>query len=446
MKMNQEAQAINQLFRAHGVLCRVVPPPRSYQTSAVRVYMLERGQGVTVAKVTSLADELDEALTAARQAPVHCRFDRLPLCLEVPRPDPKPLLLVEVLRRLHKGRQQMDLSQRLLAVVGEANSYSQADTILLDLLNPNSPHALIAGTTGSGKTNLLAAMVVSMAVLHSPEQVAMLLLDPKGIDFVDFNALPHLACPVVTDPVTAVNALAQVVVELERRKREGVTEPRIVVFIDELAELADVAGPQVESQIKRLLQVGRGLGIHVVGATQKPLASVIGSLVKANFPVRIVGKVASADDARVAAGVSGTGAERLPGKGAMLLLSAGETKRIQAYLLPPNHIQVNIERTANLWRNVASPSWRLPEMPAGESFVPTGGIGTPKEPNSYPDWLTEMVADYVYEHGKPPSQQAVQRAYQEETGQMLNWETIKVAVQEGAQKAQTSLQDGATQP
>ncbi|MEM7130383.1 MAG: FtsK/SpoIIIE domain-containing protein [Chloroflexota bacterium] len=436
--MNQEAQAINQLFGEHGVRCRVAPPPQSYQTSAVRVYMLERGQGVTVSKVTSLADELDEALTSARQEPVHCRFDRLPLCLEVPRPDPKPLLVVEVLKRLHNGRQHLDLNHRLLSVVGEANNYAQADCILLDLINPNSPHALIAGTTGSGKSNLLTAMAVSTAVLHSPQEVAMIILDPKGIDFPAFNRLPHLACPVVTEPLAAVQTLAQVVAELERRKREGVSGPRILVLIDELAELADVAGPQVESHIKRLLQVGRGLGIHVIGATQKPLASVIGSLVKANFPVRIVGKVASVDDARVAAGVSGSGAERLPGKGAMLLLRAGETKRIQAYLLPPNHVEVNIERIGNLWRGVESPGWRLPALTEEIAHIPVSTIAGPNHAQSYPEWLRDMVAEYVHEHGKPPSQKAVQRAYQEETGQMLNWQFIKSAIADGVAQVDDS--------
>lgn len=222
-----------------------------------------------------------------------------------------------------------------MSIVGEANSYNRADTILLDLLNPNSPHVLLAGTTGSGKTNLLATLILSLAVLHDPQQLVLVLLDPKGIDLLDFNGLPHLACPVVTEPVASVQTLAQVLVELEQRKRSGVFSPRIVVFID---ELADVAGPQVEANIKRLLQIGRGLGVHVIGATQKPLASVIGSLVKANFPVRIVGKVASLDDAKVAAGIPGTGAERLPGKGAMVLLRGGEIKCLQAYHLPKSQI------------------------------------------------------------------------------------------------------------
>lgn len=446
MKMLQEAQLIDKVFRDHSVACRVMPPPLSYQTSAVRIYMLERGSGVTVSKVVNLADELDESLTALRRSPVHCRFDRLPLCLEVPRPDPKPLLLSDVLARLHGSRGNFETNGRLLSVVGESTSYNQSNCMLLDLSNPNSPHVLIAGTTGSGKTNLLAAMMVSTAALHSPNQVAIVVLDPKGIDFSDYGSIPHLACPIVSDPVAAVNALGQVVNELERRKREGPIGPRIVVFIDELAELADVAGPQVERYIKRLLQVGRGLGIHVVGATQKPLASVIGSLVKANFPVRIVGKVASMDDARVAAGVSATGAERLPGRGAMLLLRSGEMKRVQAYLLPPERVANNIGRIRQLWQEVDSPSWRMPKMPDEEPFKPSVNIAGPGQAKAYPDWLCNMVAEYIREHDKPPSQQSVQRAYQDETGQMLNWDAIKTAVEAGKRRADEMLTDERVQP
>ena len=242
MRMKQEAARINQVFTDHGIQCRVLPPPQSYVTAAVRVYRLDRAAGVTVNKVVGLADEVDEVLTAARQRPVRCRFERLPLSLEVPRPDPKPLLLTQPLRWLHRNRPKLKLDVRLLGVLGEANSYRRADTLLLNLTHPNSPHALVAGTTGSGKTNLLASLVLSMAVLHSPHQLALVLLDPKGIDLVRFKGLPHLAYPIVDDAVVAVQVLEQVVREMQQRKREGVAGPRIVVVIDELAELADVAG------------------------------------------------------------------------------------------------------------------------------------------------------------------------------------------------------------
>lgn len=440
MKMQREAAIIERVFAEHGVDCLVLPPPSSFQTSAVRVYRLQRGQGVTVSRVTNLADELDEALTATRRQEVRCRFDRLPLCLEVPLAQPQPLLLTKPLRWLHQQRRQLKLDERLLSIVGEANSYNRADTILLDLLNPNSPHVLVAGTTGSGKTNLLATLILSLAVFYDPQQLVLVLLDPKGIDLVGFNGLPHLACPVVTEPGTSVETLARVLVELEQRKHHGVFTPRIVVFIDELAELADVAGPQVEANIKRLLQIGRGLGVHVIGATQKPLASVIGSLVKANFPVRIVGKVASLDDAKVAAGIPGTGAERLPGKGAMLLLRGGEIKRIQAYHLPKTQIPNQVVRVQALWRAMADIHWALPPLAMAVQSGQTM-IVPPVTTARYPDWLYELVVEYVRQHGKSPSQKAVQRAHQKETGQMLNWEGVKAAIADAV--AQTGASSAA---
>ncbi|MBP8125657.1 MAG: DNA translocase FtsK [Caldilineaceae bacterium] len=424
MQMREEAFLMDAIFAEHGLDCRVLPPPASYPTSAMRVYRLHRGTGVKVDRVISLAAELDEALTAARRTPIQCRFDRLPLSIEVPRPDPKPLRLADLLQRM--DAKALTANGRLLTVAGEGHSFGRPDPMLLNLASANAPHVLAAGTTGSGKTNLLASMVLSLAALHSPQRLALVILDPKGVDLVTLAGLPHLATPIITDPVEAVGVLAQVVAELERRKQLGVPisgdDLRVVVVIDELAELADVAGKQVEAHIKRILQVGRGLGVHVIGATQKPLASEIGSVVKANFPVRLVGKVASGDDARVAAGISGTGAERLPGQGAFLLLQGGLIHRIQAYFLEPNEIPHRVQRIAQRWANVPL-TFQLPSV--GEGVQRTIAIDPPAQPASYPLWLREEVDRYLGEHGRLPSQRAVQRAYQAETGQMLGWEAIR---------------------
>ena len=228
--------------------------------------------------------------------------------------------------------------------------------------------------------------------------------------------------------------------EVERRKQnirltaEGKLPPglpRVVVVIDELAELADVAGTQVEVAIKRLLQIGRGLGVHVIAATQKPLASVIGSLVKANFPVRIVGKVASSDDAKVAAGISYTGAERLPGKGSFLLLQGGSVQRLQGYLLPYPKVAECVQQISQAWRSQDSLCWHLPASVTQAQPSVTGTIPPPNRAAAYPNWLARIVAEYIRSHAQLPSQKAVQRAYQQETGQMLNWEAIKAAIAQG---------------
>lgn len=448
MYMMREARLIEGVLAQHGALCRVLPPPHSYETSTLRVYRLQRAEGVGVNRVFGLADEVDEALTAARGEAIRCRVDRLPLRLEVPRPDPQPPLLLPLLQG---GLSRLTERQgHLYGVVGESTGQvqrnSRARTTLLDLTHPNSPHLLVAGTTGSGKTNLLRGLALSLASFHTPHELALLLLDPKGVDFHPLARLPHLALPLLVDPMDAVAALERVVVELEERKRRSgshagmahspVQTPRLVLIIDELADLMDVAGKQVEASIKRILQVGRGLGIHVIGATQKPLASVIGSVVKANFPVRLVGKVASSDDARVASGLGGSGAERLPGLGSFLLVHGSELRRVQAYLLGDGELHRHVEQLRQAWQGEAK-TWMLARLP--QSQPQTQPPQTPPriqplpqageaDPSRYPHWLREQVTAYIREHRSLPSLRAVQRAYQQETGRMLHWDAIREAI------------------
>lgn len=166
MQMREEAYLIDTIFADHGLDCRVLPPPASYPTSARWVYRLQRGTGVKVDRVIALAPELDEALTAARLTPIQCRFDRLPLSIEVPRPDPKPVRLTELLNRMDP--KALSANGRLLTVAGEGHTFGRPDPMLLNLASANAPHILAAGTTGSGKTNLLTGMVISLAALHSP--------------------------------------------------------------------------------------------------------------------------------------------------------------------------------------------------------------------------------------------------------------------------------------
>jgi DNA segregation ATPase FtsK/SpoIIIE-like protein len=217
-------------------------------------------------------------------------------------------------------------------LVGESVQSRGTAPYLLNLMSPNTPHVLIASTTGGGKTNLLLDMILSLANLNDARRLSIVALDPKGIDLHCLNGLPHLAGPVVRDAVDCVPVLQSVVDEMDRRKRVG-KEPthRIVVAIDEVADLMDVAGDEVAYQIKRIMQLGRGLGIHVIAATQKPSAEQVGSIIKANFPVRIVGAVASTTDATVAAGFGGTSAERLPGRGSFLIVKGGDVQSLQAY-------------------------------------------------------------------------------------------------------------------
>jgi S-DNA-T family DNA segregation ATPase FtsK/SpoIIIE len=201
---------------------------------------------------------------------------------------------------------------------------------LVRLSSPDVAHVLICGSTGSGKTVLARSMIASLVMHNSIRQLQMILIDPKGRGFGPFEGIPHLLCPILRESDEARGRLQWLVHEMERRDREGITAPRIVIFIDEFADLILVGGTQVEKAMTRLSQRGRQAGLHLVACTQKPMAAVIGSLVKSNFPVRAVGSVTSAEDARVATGLPGTGAEKLAGRGDFLLVNRGETLRFQA--------------------------------------------------------------------------------------------------------------------
>jgi S-DNA-T family DNA segregation ATPase FtsK/SpoIIIE len=160
--------------------------------------------------------------------------------------------------------------------------------------------------------------------------VQLLLIDPKGRSFSCLSALPHLLCPPLSSVADSVDQLNWLVQEMERRDRRGVNAPRIVVFLDELADLLMLGGKELEFALTRLSQRGREAGVHLVACTQKPTAAVIGSLTKANFPVRLVGSVTSPEEAKVAAGISGSGAERLQGRGDFLLVLKGHSTRFCA--------------------------------------------------------------------------------------------------------------------
>jgi S-DNA-T family DNA segregation ATPase FtsK/SpoIIIE len=163
-----------------------------------------------------------------------------------------------------------------------------------------------------------------------PRDLQIALFDPKAHGFAAFANQPHLLFPIASQPEQILLRLGYLVAEMERRDRERIERPRIVIAIDELADILQACGAQVEALLTRLVQRGRSAGLSVVACTQKPTAQAVGSLMRANFPVRLVGRVTSADDARVAAGVGGTGAEKLAGRGDFLLIAGGQVIRFQA--------------------------------------------------------------------------------------------------------------------
>jgi len=205
------------------------------------------------------------------------------------------------------------------------------------------PHLLIAGTTGSGKTVCVNGIILSMLFNATPNDIKFLMVDPKMVELAPYNTLPHMLCPVVTDPKKVATALAWVTQEMDERyqllAKEGVRNieaynqkkqklPYIIVVIDELADLMMVVRDQVESAIARLAQLSRAVGIHLILATQRPSVDVITGVIKANFPARISFKVASKVDSRTVLDMNG--ADKLLGKGDLLFLQPGQAKPVRA--------------------------------------------------------------------------------------------------------------------
>ena len=309
-----QANQIEMVLAGHKVASRVVGGTVTPRT--VRFQLATR-IGTRLASIQALSEEI--ALSLGAQS---CRIvrDGGALHIEIPRPEPAKVPLLDLCRRLA-------FAPPCSPVLG----VDQAGTpLLLNLPSPDVAHALICGTTGSGKTALARAMALSLALLNPQHNLQLLLIDPKGRGFSSLAGLPHLLCPPISDVSESLQRLTWLVEEMERRDAMHSSSPRLVVFLDELADLLLVGGRDLEFVLTRLSQRGREAGVHLVACTQKPTVAVIGSLTKANFPVRLVGSVTSAEEARLAAGVSGTGAERLQGRGDFLLVHKGQVTRFCA--------------------------------------------------------------------------------------------------------------------
>ncbi len=290
-----------------------------------------------VSRIIALSEEL-----ALRLGAQGVRISRrgAAVQVDVPREDGQVVRLLNLCRGLTEVPQQT-------AILGMDET---GMPLLLRLPSPEVAHVLVAGTTGSGKTALARSMALSLAMHNRLGQVQMLFIDPKGNGFEPFVAfdagesLPHLLRPAVRDVHQAIFLLGEMVEEMVRRDRENISEPRVVIFIDEMADLMEQGGKAMDRLMTRLTQRGRSAGLHIVACTQKPLAASIGSLTRSNFPVRLVGSVASADDAKIASGIPGTGAEKLLGRGDFLLVAKGNITRFQAAYVSQAEIKQIISR------------------------------------------------------------------------------------------------------
>ena len=312
--LNFQADRIERVLASHRVPVRVhggAVAPRWVR------FLLTPALGARVSAVRNLSEELALALGAGD---VRVARDGESIAVEVPRADAEPVRLLPLLRSLQN-------IPPLAACLGLTDD---GRPLLLRLPSPDVAHVLVAGATGSGKTELIRALLVSLALANRQSKLQFALIDPKARGLLPLAGLPHVIGQVASSPAASLALLERLLAEMERRDRENVSSPHIVVAVDELLDLLATGGKPVEAALTRLAQRGREAGLHLVAGVQKPSTAALGPLLKANFPVRLVGRVGSSDDARVAAGISGTGAEKLLGRGDFVLVAAGQTVRFQA--------------------------------------------------------------------------------------------------------------------
>jgi len=350
--LQQTATDLTNLLKEHGVeaeLTNIVPGP------TVTRYEIELAPGVKVSKVTSLSHDIAYALATPDVRLLAPIPGRSAIGIEIPNRQRKLVSLGDVLQSPEAKNNVHPLSVGLgLDISGTARLVNLSEL----------PHVLIAGQTGAGKSSCINSIVTSLLVRANPDEVKMVMVDPKRVELGQYNNVPHLLTKVITNPKKAVDALSWAVAEMDRRYDlladsqvrdiNGYHEkfdaglldeekfdrfPYIVVFIDELNDLMMVAGREVESAIVRLAQMARAIGIHLVVATQRPSVDVITGVMKANIPSRLAFSVASTTDSRVI--LDQSGAEKLIGLGDMLVVTASNPRleRIQGAWVTEKEIQ-----------------------------------------------------------------------------------------------------------
>jgi len=299
-------------------------------TPTAILFQVVPAPGIRWSRLKGLAEELALALGVPgvriqREGPV--------VQVEIPRPDPQVVRFRPLMEQVRRALPRYPPYTALLGLA------TDGAPLLIRLTSPQVTHLLIAGTTGSGKTSLARTILASLVATHRPGQLMLMIVDPKGTAFPGFQDLPHVWAVAAGDPAAAAAGLEEAVRRMEERSREGVVLPRLLIVLDELGDLIQQGGREVAGLLTRLAQRGREAGIHLMACTQKPAAALLGGQLTANFPARLVGRVVSAEDARVAAGIGGTGAERLQGKGDFLAVVGGTITRFQAAYIAPEELR-----------------------------------------------------------------------------------------------------------
>lgn len=333
----EQAEALNETLEAFNVEAQVVGWTIG---PAITQFELQLGRGVKVNKITNLADDLKLSLAAKDiriEAPIPGKST---VGVEVPNKKSRPVMISEVLES-----EAFKESESPLTIALGVNLAGETVVTTIDKM----PHGLIAGATGSGKSVFINSLLVSLLYKATPNEVKLILIDPKAVELAPYNGLPHLLSPVISEPKAANEALKWAVVEMEERYQklaaagvrniEGFNKkaekngdhalkiPYIVIIIDELADLMMVASNEVQDSIARITQKARAAGIHLIVATQRPSVDVVTGTIKNNIPTRVAFMVSSQIDSRTI--LDNGGAEKLLGRGDMLFQGNGSSRPVR---------------------------------------------------------------------------------------------------------------------
>ena len=410
-ELNANRQRLASTLESFDIDANIVNVTRG---PSVTRYELELDQGVRLSKLTKLADDIALSLGAksVRIAPIPDQISMVGI--EVPNRAVSPVKIHSVIG----SRAFTDSASKVSFAVGKDIGNNPIVGNIAKM-----PHMLIAGTTGSGKSVCTNSLIISLLYKATPEEVRLIMVDPKMVELGIYNGIPHLLIPVVTDPKKAAGALQWAVCEMMKRyqafsemgvrdlasynakvaKMEGKEKmPQVVIIIDELADLMLVAAKEVEEAICRVAQMGRASGMHLIVATQRPSADVITGLMKANIPSRIAFAVASGMESRII--LDTVGAERLVGKGDMLYapLGAGKPTRVQGCLIT----DPEVARVVEFIKQSGSAQYDTAvmqeiEQHAAEKEKGSKGVGgsAPEETGGDYDELIDAATEVVVETG-----------------------------------------------
>jgi S-DNA-T family DNA segregation ATPase FtsK/SpoIIIE len=400
-------------FDVHGQITQINPGP------VVTTFEFKPDAGIKYSRITNLTDDLCLALKA-ESILIERMAGKSTVGIQVPNRQREIIWLRENI----ESQEFMGSKSKLTMALGKDIN----GRIVTADLN-GMPHLLIAGSTGSGKSVAINAFIMSILYKATPDQVRLILVDPKRLELGNYEGVPHLYTPIITEPKLAANALRNAVREMERRLKllaaKGVRNidqynrlfdngtpslfeedsddkpiPYIVIIIDELADLMMLDSSNVEESITRLAQMARAVGIHLVLATQRPSVDVITGLIKANFPARISFRVATKVDSRTI--LDANGAEALLGKGDMLYLPSGSARvhRLHAPLVTEKEIAAVVE----FWKAQGSAEYQQQFLEAPKEERETGSAGTDgaegSEGNGEDDPLYQDAVKLVIEFGK----------------------------------------------